>query len=75
MQCFLFLFCLQKSSLADSVTYFVFVFSLHHHEPMPRMLLSSHGLPHLWDSSHALLHRALRFIFLLHFLGFTLVHV
>ena len=67
MQLFLYTSFLQKPSLTDSVTYFVFVFNLHHHEPMPGMLLSSHEVPHLWDSLHALLHL---FIFLLHFFTF-----
>ena len=65
MQWGLFNSLLQKSSLTDPVTNFVFVFRLHQNEPMPGMVLSSHEVPHLSDFLHFLLHR---FLFLLHFL-------
>lgn len=54
---------LQNSSLADSVTKFRFVFSLHQNVPRPGILLSSHSLPHLEVWSQPLSHR---FFFLLH---------
>ena len=57
---------LQKVCLTDSVTYLLFVFRLHQNVPRPGMVLSSHEMSHLWDSSQISSHF---FLIFLHFLS------